>query len=186
MIALRRRLTISYTVLVGSFIGLVAAAAAWLASGPGRPAPLDAASFVLPLLAPRLARIRAEVLRGRGFVLLRGLPVRRWPERLSELAFIGLGAHLGAALSQNAQGDLLGHVRDLGLRSSDPQVRIYQTLHVLSDQIGFEIHERSKTLCAQVGHGQRVRDEGDREDGPDAFPEVGDRVDGQADPVDGD
>jgi hypothetical protein len=103
------------------------AAAAWLASGPGHPAALDAASFALPLLAPRLARIRNEVLRGRGFVLLRGLPVQRWPERLSELAFIGLGAHLGTALSQNAQGDLLGRVRDLGLRSSDPQVRIYQT-----------------------------------------------------------
>jgi hypothetical protein len=100
------------------------AAAPWLASGPGRPAPLDASSFVPPMLAPRLARIRAEVLRGRGFVLLRGLPVRRWPERLSELAFIGWAPNLGAALSQNAQGDLLGHVRDLGLRSSDPQVRI--------------------------------------------------------------
>ncbi len=42
------------------------------------------AAVPLPLLAPRLARIRAEVLRGRGFVLLRGLPVPRWPRRLSE------------------------------------------------------------------------------------------------------
>ena len=103
-----------------------AAAEALAAAGPGATA-IGEACFPLPLLAPRLARIRADVLRGRGFVLLRGLPVQRWPRRLSELAFIGLGTHLGTALSQNAQGDLLGHVRDLGMRSSDPRVRIYQT-----------------------------------------------------------
>ncbi len=43
------------------------------------------------------------------------------------MAFYGLGAHLGRALSQNAQGHLLGHVRDQGLSSVDPNVRIYQT-----------------------------------------------------------
>jgi hypothetical protein len=102
------------------------AAAALGTVGPAA-AVQDAASFPLPLLAPRLARIRDEVLRGRGFVLLRGLPVRRWPQRLSEQVFAGLGRHLGTALSQNAQGELLGHVRDMGLRSTDPQVRIYQT-----------------------------------------------------------
>ena len=31
------------------------------------------------------------------------------------------------ARSQNAQGHMLGHVRDLGMSSSDPKVRIYQT-----------------------------------------------------------
>jgi hypothetical protein len=85
------------------------------------------ASPALPLLAPRLARVRQELLHGRGFVLLRGLPVQRWPQRLSERAFVIMGQHLGTALSQNAQGDRLGHVRDMGLHSSDPLVRIYQT-----------------------------------------------------------
>ena len=105
---------------------LETAAAALSATGHGT-AVHGAAGFPLPLLAPRLARVRDEVLRGRGFVLLRGLPVQRWPQRVSERVFIGLGLHLGTALSQNAQGELLGHVRDMGVRSSDPQVRIYQT-----------------------------------------------------------
>jgi hypothetical protein len=34
---------------------------------------------------------------------------------------------VGSARSQNKHGHLLGHVRDLGLRSDDPSVRIYQT-----------------------------------------------------------
>ena len=83
--------------------------------------------FPLPTLGPRLGRILDEVLDGRGFVLLRGLPVRNWGQRLSALAFLGLGLHWGNLRAQNRQGHLLGHVQDLGLSSHDPQVRIYQT-----------------------------------------------------------
>jgi hypothetical protein len=83
--------------------------------------------FVLPTLAPRLARVQRELLEGRGFALWRGLPLREWGRRLCAVAFYGLGTHLGRALSQNAQGHLLGHVRDQGLSSVDPNVRIYQT-----------------------------------------------------------
>jgi Taurine catabolism dioxygenase TauD, TfdA family len=83
--------------------------------------------FVLPTLAPRLARVQRELLEGRGFALWRALPIATWGRRQCAVAFYGLGAHLGRALSQNAQGHLLGHVRDQGLSSADPNVRIYQT-----------------------------------------------------------
>ncbi|HTP98056.1 MAG TPA: TauD/TfdA family dioxygenase [Casimicrobiaceae bacterium] len=83
--------------------------------------------FPLPTLAPRLAGVTRELLHGRGFALLRGLPVDRWGARMSAVAFYGLGVHIGTPRTQNAQGHLLGHVRDLGLRSDDPNVRIYQT-----------------------------------------------------------
>lgn len=105
----------------------IEAAAAPLAGGDADIARLRAADFVLPTLAGRLARIRAELLHGRGFVLLRGLPVDRWPLRLAACAFYGLGLHIGNPVSQNAAGHVLGHVKDLGLRSDDPRVRIYQT-----------------------------------------------------------
>jgi hypothetical protein len=105
---------------------LEAASGHLLASGAdlSRLYPADAA---LPLLGSRLRQIRAEVLDGRGFALLRGLPVQRWGRRLSAVAFMLVGACLGAARPQNAQGHVLGHVRDMGLRSDDPAVRIYQT-----------------------------------------------------------
>ena len=85
------------------------------------------ADFPLPTLGPRLARIRHDVLHGRGFVLLRGLPVQRWSRRESATAFFGLGTYFGHAVSQNAKGHVLGHVQDLGLHADDPNVRIYQT-----------------------------------------------------------
>src|SRR3989442_1271491 len=64
---------------------------------------------------------------GRGFVLVRGVPVERYGEEDASLAYWGLGLHLGSAVSQNAAGDLLGHVRDAGLQRRDPTVRLYRT-----------------------------------------------------------
>jgi hypothetical protein len=83
--------------------------------------------FPLPTLGPRLRKILDEILNGRGFALLRRLPVERWSRRQAATAFFGLGTYFGNARSQNAQGHVLGHVKDLGKSSSDPSVRIYQT-----------------------------------------------------------
>ena len=84
--------------------------------------------FQLPTLGSKLrSRVDDEVLNGRGFLLLRGLPVERWSIREAATAFFGLGAHLGSARSQNGKGHVLGHVQDLGLDVNDPNVRIYQT-----------------------------------------------------------
>jgi hypothetical protein len=109
---------------------LEAAARPWLARVERDAAAMNdlaPAQFPIPTLEPRLAGVTQELLHGRGFVLLRGVPVERWSNRLCAVAFYGLGVHIGRPRTQNAQGHLLGHVRDLGLRSEDPNVRIYQT-----------------------------------------------------------
>lgn len=90
-------------------------------------AALGPEDFPLPLLAPRLAAMLDELMEGRGFALIRGLDVSGWSMREAATAFFGLGRHLGRACSQNGRGHVLGHVRDLGLASTDPSVRIYQT-----------------------------------------------------------
>jgi hypothetical protein len=105
---------------------LRAASEPWMADGADL-ASLSRSAFPLPRLAPRLHRTLDALLNGRGFVLWRGLPVKQWGRRRSAIAFYGLGAHLGTPISQNAQGHVLGHVRDMGLSSEDPNVRIYQT-----------------------------------------------------------
>jgi hypothetical protein len=85
------------------------------------------ADFPLPTLGPVLDGLREEVLNGRGFVLLRGLPVAAHDIAYNAAAYWGIGTYFGNARSQNAKGHLLGHVRDMGLSSKDPNVRIYQT-----------------------------------------------------------
>jgi Taurine catabolism dioxygenase TauD, TfdA family len=68
-----------------------------------------------------------ELDAGRGFVLVRGVPVDELGEKGSAIAYVALGVHLGVPVSQNAAGDLLGHVRDDGSDPDDPTVRRYRT-----------------------------------------------------------
>ncbi|HJU29881.1 MAG TPA: TauD/TfdA family dioxygenase, partial [Hyphomicrobiaceae bacterium] len=99
-----------------------------LAAAAGDIAAITKRDFPLPGLAPKLAAICAEVIDGRGFVLMRGLPVERWSIRESATAYFGIGSHIGRARSQNAKGHVLGHVRDLGRNAAqDPTARVYQT-----------------------------------------------------------
>jgi hypothetical protein len=83
--------------------------------------------FTLPTLGPALDDIHDELLHGRGFALIRGIPRERYSVPDMAMIFWGIGAHLGKAVSQNAKGHVLGHVRDLGYRVDDPNVRTYQT-----------------------------------------------------------
>ncbi len=69
--------------------------------------------FPLPRLGPALAAAKLEVLQGRGFVLLRGLPIERYSPREAAIAYWGIGTHLGFPVSQNGRGHLLGHVFDM-------------------------------------------------------------------------
>ena len=90
---------------------------------------IEKSDFPLPTLERDLGRILDELQTGRGFVLLRGLPMNRLSDDEAALVYWGLGCHLGKAVSQNARGDRLGHVRDEGYRDyrNVSNVRGYQT-----------------------------------------------------------
>jgi hypothetical protein len=90
-------------------------------------ADISPASFPLPSLGPVLRRLLEELLEGRGFAMLRGLPVGDYARSEQAIAYMGIGSYLGRSRSQNAKGHLLGHVKDLGLDVTDPNVRYYQT-----------------------------------------------------------
>jgi hypothetical protein len=83
--------------------------------------------FPLPRLSTILARARDELLEGRGFVYLRGLPVESMSADESAIAYFGIGLHVGEPVSQNAQGHILGHVKDYGRSIDDLKSRGYQT-----------------------------------------------------------
>jgi hypothetical protein len=82
-------------------------------------------NFPLPRLGKQLLDIREELMEGRGFALIRGLPVEGRSRAQTAAAFWGIGAHIGRAVSQNKHGHLLGHVKDLG--GDYAKVRGYMT-----------------------------------------------------------
>ena len=85
---------------------------------------LSRADFPLPTLDQNLAELRAELLYGRGFGLIRGLPVNTFGKRGAAIAFWAVGHYLGdTVLSQNKHGHVLGHVTDIGESRSNPTQR---------------------------------------------------------------
>ena len=89
------------------------------------------ADFALPALGATLDTLRRELLTGRGFAVIRGVPVADYSVEEAARVYWGIGAHLGHARSQNAKGHVLGHVCDLGARfdafKNPGKARIYQT-----------------------------------------------------------
>lgn len=83
--------------------------------------------FPLPSLAGPVAEWSRMLETGRGFLLLHDFPIDLLDEHETELAYIGLGCHLGTPVGQNAQGELLTHVRDERLPAGAGKVRLYRT-----------------------------------------------------------
>ena len=63
--------------------------------------------FPISELAPFLKPFADELENGRGFLLLRGLPVERYSNDDINIVYYGLGLHLGVPVRQNPRGDLL-------------------------------------------------------------------------------
>jgi hypothetical protein len=86
--------------------------------------------FELPSLRPVIDEIRHQIEAGRGFVLVRQLPVEAYSKNDLAMIFWGIGTHLGHGLSQSVLGDRLGHVKDFS--REDPLARAYRNKQELS------------------------------------------------------
>lgn len=82
--------------------------------------------FPIGALATALAAFAQELEDGRGFVLLRGLPVARYSDDELNTLYYGLGLHMGTPVRQNPRGELLGAVMNVGDLTSKT-TRVYET-----------------------------------------------------------
>jgi len=79
--------------------------------------------FPLPTLAATIARFEHELIDGRGFQLIAGVPVERLSDADASAIYWGIGTHLGSPWPQNKHGHLLGDVTDQGRSAADPTAR---------------------------------------------------------------
>lgn len=84
--------------------------------------------FPLPALSARLERLCEQLINGKGLAVVRGFNIDTLSIEDAALAYWGIGSYLGKGKAQNMQGDLLGHVTDLGIDyRSNNGARGYQT-----------------------------------------------------------
>jgi len=79
--------------------------------------------FPLPTVCQRLRGIEAELINGRGFALLRGVPREKYSQSEMEMIYWGIGLHLGDPWPQNQYGHVLGDVTDQGVSGRDHNSR---------------------------------------------------------------
>ena len=83
--------------------------------------------FPLSALISKIQAWMHEVNDGSGFVLIKGFPVRDYSVEDCSIVYWGLGLYMGDPVSQNTDGDLLGHVLDVGADPAERGVRLYKT-----------------------------------------------------------
>lgn len=117
---------------------------------------IDPETTPFPALDETLASWIDQLENGIGFVVIRGLDIEGWSEREAGLAFYALGRQLGVPVKQNAQGHLLGHVRDTGKDIfTDPSARGYQV------RIGLPFHTDTSTDLLSLMCLRTAREGGD-------------------------
>jgi hypothetical protein len=104
--------------------------------------------FRMPALDASLARIADEVDFGRGFCLVRGFPAGRHSAEECALVAWAVASRIGRPITQNAAGDLVGHVRDLGRKLGEKNVRGYDS----TSELRFHVDEcdHSVLMCLRT------------------------------------
>lgn len=82
--------------------------------------------FPINDLAADLKNHADELENGRGFLVLRGLPVERYTDDEINTLYYGIGLHLGVPVRQNPKGELLGTVMNVG-DATQKTTRVYET-----------------------------------------------------------
>ncbi|MEL0022657.1 MAG: TauD/TfdA family dioxygenase [Alphaproteobacteria bacterium] len=77
-------------------------------------------------IAAFLDALAEELEHGRGFKLVRGLPISRYSEAEINTLFYAMGLYMGEPVSQNPRGDLLGTVMHVG-DATKKETRVYET-----------------------------------------------------------
>jgi hypothetical protein len=112
---------------------------------------VTAADFPLPTLARLLTKVIDETETGRGFAVVRGIPVEGYGVPELELMYAGILSHIGTLIVQDTLGTLIDHVADRGLSYDSIHVRGYTTNAELTphcdsgDLLGLLCVRRAKT-----------------------------------------
>ncbi len=108
-------------------IAMARETAARLDGEPDRLLAMSPSDFDLGPFGARVAAMLDQLRDGTGVALYRGLPLDEMTPLEAAIVYWATGLHMGAAQSNNPDGDMIGHVLDAGRNYDDPKHRGYQT-----------------------------------------------------------
>lgn len=88
---------------------------------------LSVENFPLPSFLTLAARAQERLEDGPGLFLVRGFPSERFAPSDLRLIYWAFGKYFGTAISQSAEGDVLGDVKDIKVDLQGPKGRGYKT-----------------------------------------------------------
>lgn len=94
---------------------------------PNRLLDTEREDFDLGAFGATLENAKRILEEGVGLFLIRGLLVQTWDRLDSAIVYWGIGRHIGRATSNNPEGDMFGHIADMGKEYDNPKHRGYQT-----------------------------------------------------------
>lgn len=98
------------------------------AKSTGKPVTvLTQENFPLPIVSASVPTWMQIINHGAGLLNLQGLPINKYTKEEITVIHWGIGTHIGIGVSQNAAGDLLSHIRDIGANAQDRSIRLYKT-----------------------------------------------------------
>jgi hypothetical protein len=105
---------------------------------------VEAPDFDHPELDTTLAELYAEIMHGRGLVIIAGLDRARYSDEQLERIYWGIGTHWGVAAVQSVYGDRMGYVQ---ANENDPYARAYRS----SDELSFhcDTQELVGLMCVE-------------------------------------
>lgn len=83
--------------------------------------------FDLGVFTAKCRALAHAIKDGKGLALVRGLPISELELIDAAIIYWAIGLHLGVPASNNPEGDMIGHVTDLGKDQNHPKQRGYQT-----------------------------------------------------------
>ena len=84
--------------------------------------------FPLEVLGAELAALGEILEDGRGFAVIRGIPVDRYTEDENKFVSLGLCSHFGRVIPQSRQGDWINHVIDISDQKAAPKPELDHVL----------------------------------------------------------
>jgi hypothetical protein len=108
---------------------------------------LESADFPLASFRSDAAKLSEDLMRGRGFIIVKGLPRDRYSGEEASMLYWGIGSFFGRTLPQNVKGDRVYSVRDEGYNID----RDYGTVGVRFSKTTEGLHFHTDSAPALMG-----------------------------------